>query len=284
MGEVATATGVMTGLALFFAALLAVAYRYLRVEEDPRLELVEEMLPGNNCGACGEPGCAAFAQKLIGQQTEPGNCTVASADSLEEIASVLGVDIGGDEKRIARLRCAGGRSNTLPLADYRGLDSCRAAVVVDGGALGCNWGCLGLADCEKVCTFDAIRMNDEELPVVEPALCTACGDCVEVCPQDLFVLVPESQRLFVQCNSPLVGEDALSRCLVACDACGRCALDAPEGTVEMVNGLPVIHYEEDLKPGPEATWRCPTAAIQWLEDGQFEERDEEEIARRRGYG
>ena len=61
MQQIAIAVAVMTGLGLFFAAVLALAYRFLRVEEDPRLEVVEELLPGNNCGACGEPGCAAFA-------------------------------------------------------------------------------------------------------------------------------------------------------------------------------------------------------------------------------
>ncbi len=61
VGEVATSISVMTGLGLVFASVLALAYRFLRVEEDPRLEVVEELLPGNNCGACGEPGCARFA-------------------------------------------------------------------------------------------------------------------------------------------------------------------------------------------------------------------------------
>lgn len=284
MEEVATGIAVMTGLGLFFAVLLALAHRFLRVEEDPRLELLEELLPGNNCGACGDPGCAAFAGKLVAQNAEPGKCTVASAALLEEIASLLGVDVGGEEKRIARLKCAGGRSDARRLGDYRGLGSCRAAVVVDGGALACSWGCLGLGDCQRACTFDAIWMNDEELPVVEPEPCTACGDCVDVCPRDLFVLVPESHKLFVQCNSPLVGEEALSDCRVACDGCRRCALDAPPGTVEMVGGLPVVHYDRDVRPTPEATWRCPTDAIQWLDGRQFEERDDEEIARRRGYG
>ena len=45
--ELATAVTVMTGMGLFFATVLAIAYRFLRVDEDPRLEIVEEMLPGN---------------------------------------------------------------------------------------------------------------------------------------------------------------------------------------------------------------------------------------------
>jgi RnfABCDGE-type electron transport complex B subunit len=286
MQEVAVAIAIMTGLGLFFAAVLAVAYRFLRVEEDPRLELVEELLPGNNCGACGQPGCAVFAEKLLAEEVAPGKCTVAGGDMLGKIASFLGVGVGAEEKRIARVKCAGGLSNVPRLAEYRGISSCRAATVVDGGGHGCAWGCLGLGDCEKACTFNAITMNEDALPVVEPEPCTACGDCVEVCPQDLFVLVPESQKLFVQCNSPLTGVEALLRCRVACDACGRCAADAPGDSVEMLNGLPLVHYDRELKPTPEATWRCPTGAIQWLEGKQFTEQEEEEkdVLPRRSYG
>jgi Na+-translocating ferredoxin:NAD+ oxidoreductase RNF subunit RnfB len=286
MGEIVTAVAVMTGMGLFFAGLLAIAYRFLRVEEDPRLEVVEELLPGNNCGACGQPGCAAFAAKLLAEELAPGKCTVADGGALEELAGLLGVGVGAEEKRIARVKCAGGQGIVRNLAEYRGISSCRAAAVVDGGGHGCAWGCLGLGDCETACTFDAIHMSEDRLPVVEPEPCTACGDCVDVCPQDLFVLVPESHKLFVQCNSPLVGDDALLRCKVACDACGRCAADAPGDSVEMVNGLPVVHYDRDVQPTPAATWRCPTGAIQWLEGRQFAELEEEEkdVLPRRSYG
>jgi RnfABCDGE-type electron transport complex B subunit len=271
VGPILTAVVVMTGLGVFFASVLAVAYRYLRVEEDPRLEVVEEMLPGNNCGACGQPGCSAFAEQLLAGEITPGKCTVASEAQLEDIAGFLGVDVGGEEKQIARLACAGGASNVSRAADYQGIESCRAAALVDGGGLDCNWGCLGLADCERVCTFDAIVMNENQLPVVDPTECTACNDCVEVCPQDLFSLVPESRKLFVQCKSPLTGEEARDICRVACDACGRCALDAAGGTVEMKGGLPVIHFDRKALPNIEATWRCPTGAIVWLGDKQFTE-------------
>jgi electron transport complex protein RnfB len=271
VGEVATAIVIMTSLGLFFASVLALAYRFLRVEEDPRLEVVEGLLPGNNCGACGQPGCAAFAGKLLAGAVTPGKCTVASATTLEEVAAILGVDVGAEEKRIARLKCAGSMGQMPRVAVYEGLDSCRAAVLVGGGGRACTWGCIGLGDCEAVCSFDAITMSDGALPLVDPELCSACNDCVDICPLDLFVLVPESQRLFVQCNSPLSGEEATNRCKMACDTCGRCALDAPEGTVEIVNGLPVVHYDREVKPTREATWRCPTGAIVWLEGKQFKE-------------
>lgn len=268
MSEVGIAVGIMAGLALLFAAVLAVAYHFLKVEEDPRLERTEELLPGTNCGACGEPGCRGLAEKIVARLAQPGACTVAGADDLERIAAYLGVEVGEQQKRVARLRCAGGEGNVAELATYAGEASCRAAVLVDGGGRACPWGCLGLADCERACTFDAIAMSPEGLPVVDPDLCTACGDCVDVCPLDLFVLDERDHKLFVQCASPLTGTEATSRCAVACDACGRCAADAPADAIEMVDGLPVIHWDRAARPGAEATWRCPTGAIQWLADGR----------------
>ncbi len=264
-----TAVVIMAGLGVGFATILAIADRFLRVEEDPRLEQVESLLPGNNCGACGEPGCAAFAGKLVAGEVAPGKCTVSSADQLVQIANLLGVDVGSQEKRVARLKCAGGEGLVGKLAAYAGISSCRAAVLVDGGGRACTWGCLGLGDCERACTFDAITMNWEGLPQVNVEACTACNDCVEVCPLDLFTLVPLSHHLFVQCNSPLTGEAARARCAVACDGCGRCAADAPPGVIDMVNGLPVIHYDRAEKPTQRSTWRCPTGAIVWLEGEQF---------------
>lgn len=271
MEVVVTAVIIMTGLGVVFATILATADRFLYVEEDPRLEEVEALLPGNNCGACGEPGCAAFAARLVKGELAPGGCTVSGEEALIQIANLLGVDVGGDEKQVARLKCAGGEGLAGELADYAGISSCRAAVLVDGGGRACTWGCLGLADCERVCTFDAIHMNWEGLPQVNVDACTACGDCVDVCPLDLFTLVPLSQQLFVQCNSPLTGEAARLRCAVACDACGRCAADAPPGVIDMVNGLPQIHYDRAEKPTQRSTWRCPTGAIVWLEGEQFAE-------------
>jgi Na+-translocating ferredoxin:NAD+ oxidoreductase RNF subunit RnfB len=272
LGEtVIIAAIIMTGLGVVFATLLATADHFLKVEEDPRLEEVEQLLPGNNCGACGEPGCQAFAAKLVKGEVAPSKCTVSGEEALVEIAGLLGVDVGDQEKRVARLKCAGGEGLVAELAAYQGISSCRGAVLVDGGGRACTWGCLGLGDCEKACTFDAIRMNWEGLPTVDVDACTACGDCVDVCPLDLFTIEPLNHQLFVQCNSPLTGEAARSRCSVACDACGRCAADAPAGAIEIVDGLPVINWDNDKQPTQRATWRCPTGAIVWLEGEQFTE-------------
>jgi electron transport complex protein RnfB len=281
MNEFLTAPAIMTGLGLFFGVILAVAYKLLKVEEDPRIAHTEELLPGTNCGACGEPGCLPFAQKLVAGEVQPSGCTVASSDEIDEIADYLGVEAGEAEKRVARLRCAGGKAQAFQIAEYDGFESCRAAAVVSGGGKGCSWGCLGLADCKVSCDFDAIQMNDNGLPVVDIGKCTACGDCVEACPKDLFELLPLSQKLYVQCNTPLAGESVSVLCSVGCDGCAKCVAAAPAGLMEMVNELPVIHYESGLPVTPEPASRCPTSAIQWLEGAQFNEEESQTENRQR---
>jgi Na+-translocating ferredoxin:NAD+ oxidoreductase subunit B len=263
------AAAVMGGLALLFGIALAVAYRFLKVDEDPRIDQVEGMLPGSNCGACGSPGCRAFAELVVARQKAPGACTVSSPGGIESIAEFLGVDAGGEQKRVARLHCAGGRSRARQMAQYQGFSNCRAAHGVGGGGKSCVWGCLGLADCEVACTFDAIAMNADGLPVVDVDKCTACGDCVSACPRKLFELHALAEPLLVQCKVPLAGDQARALCDVACDACGRCAQDGAPGLIRMENNLPVIDYPNGGPPSPKAVLRCPTGAIQWLEGAQF---------------
>ena len=78
MSNLLTAPAIMTGIGLFFGSILAVAQRFLKVEEDPRIETTNELLPGTNCGACGQPGCLAFAEKLVAGEIAPGKCTVST--------------------------------------------------------------------------------------------------------------------------------------------------------------------------------------------------------------
>jgi len=273
MNSVLVAPSIMVGLGLFFGAILAVAQRFLRVEEDPRIEGTNEMLPGNNCGACGEPGCLPFAEKLVDGTVDVISCTVASADDIEAIAEYLQVDAGEQEKLVARLRCGGGGLQAHQVAEYQGFESCRAAAVVSGGGKGCAWGCLGLADCEIACTFDAIHMNANGLPQVDMQKCMACPDCVDACPKDLFELRPLSQKLYVQCNIPLSGETATRLCSAACDACEKCVADAAPGLIHMENELPVIDYSAGGPATPEATFRCQTDSIKWLEGEQFQDQE-----------
>lgn len=61
-------TGVIFGL------LLGIADKYLKVEQDKRLETLISLLPGFNCGACGNPGCAGHATTILAGTGKIRNC------------------------------------------------------------------------------------------------------------------------------------------------------------------------------------------------------------------
>jgi RnfABCDGE-type electron transport complex B subunit len=258
----------MSSLGAVLSVILVVANKRLYVFEDPRIDQVDSSLPGANCGACGLPGCRAFAEAVVEGTITPGKCTVATEENREIIADLLGVDVGEEEKRVARLACAGGTNVARQRARYEGISNCRAANLVAGGGKGCAWACLGLEDCLEVCDFDAITMNEFSLPVVDEDLCTACGDCVEICPKALFSLHPVSHRLWVQCKNEVFGDEAEAECEVACTACAKCVLDAPEGVIEMKDNLAVIDYGKNHQTSEAIIKRCPTGAIVWLSSSQ----------------
>jgi RnfABCDGE-type electron transport complex B subunit len=251
-------------LTFLIATVLLFAHSKLRVDEDPRIEAVYELLPHTNCGACGLPGCRPFAEALVRGDVEPAQCTVSTDQEKDVIAGLLGVDVGVQEQVVARLACAGGSNVARMHARYEGVNSCRAAALVAGGGKGCAWGCLGLGDCGEVCDFDAIQMDVHNLPVVDEDACTACGDCVDACPKDLFSLHPVSHRLWVACKNLEHGDAILEDCEVGCTACGKCAMDASGGAIAMVDNLAVVDYSR-MHAQRAAIERCPTGAIIWFD-------------------
>ena len=108
-------------------------------------------------------------------------------------------------------------------------------------------------------------MNPFSLPVVNEDKCTACGDCVEACPKDLFSLQPVSHRLWVACKNLDAGDEILEECQVACTACARCAMDAPGDLIIMKNNLPVVNYSLNHNTQVPIQ-RCPTGAIVWIDE------------------
>lgn len=282
LSSLLVAVAFMAVLGLMLAGVLAAASARLYVFEDPRIEQVEDLLPSANCGSCGTPGCRAFAEKLVKGEAEPGLCTVNSKEHNLLIANFLGVELGGQEKRVARLACAGGTNVATRHANYVGLESCRAAALVAGGGKGCAWGCLHLGDCAAVCDFEALAMDTNGLPVVDVDKCTACGDCVDICPHDLFSLHPVSHRLWVACRNLERGDEAEADCAVACTACGRCAADAPEGLITIDGNLAVVDYSRNALASTLAVERCPTGAIVWLDEdtGRHKGREAVKIVRK----
>lgn len=258
---IVVATISMGAVGAILATGLAVASVAFKTETDPRAEQLLEVLPGANCGACGYPGCAGLAGALVKGAAPAGACVVGGAKVAALVAEILGVEaVELPERRVARLLCQGGRGEAVERAAYQGLADCRAAGLVQGGPKACSYGCLSFGNCVAACSFDAMRLGADGLPVIEEEKCTACGKCVTACPRNLLAILPQSAPTFVACSSRARGQEVRPACKVGCIACGICAKACPVHCITVEGNLARIDAGTCTNCGICVS-KCPTKAI-----------------------
>ena len=104
-------------------------------------------------------------------------------------------------------------------------------------------------------------MDEDGLPRVDEAKCTACGQCVEACPRDIIELHPLDQNILVFCRSLDRGPLARKVCKNACIACGICVRACPEAIVLEDNLAKITDYKKIPEDKIPAIEKCPTKAI-----------------------
>lgn len=257
----------MAGLAVFFAALLAFADKKLRVEEDPRVAEVYEFLPHVNCGACGYTSCQAFAEHIIKEGEEPLKCRVLGEESKNGLLAYLGKGSKETFPRIPLIRCAAEDSNKKPLAEYKGVGTCRSAQLVFGGGMECSYGCMGFGDCARACPFGALVM-EKGLPRLIQEKCTGCAKCAAVCPRNIIIMQDkEHQKLYyVACSTHDGALRVRKICGVGCIACGICEKVSPEGFFKVADNLSAPDFSKQGKQQEvdAVAAKCPTKVIKTI--------------------
>jgi len=256
------AIGVAAAIILYFVA------QKFKVYEDPRIDQVEEALPGANCGGCGFPGCRGLAEAMVKADTlEDLSCPVGGADTMATVAKILGQEVKVQEPKVAVVRCNGTCANRPKTNQYDGAATCSIAASLYSGETGCQYGCLGLGECVDACNFDAMHMDPETgLPVIDQDKCVACGACVQACPNSIIELRkkgPKNRRVFVSCVNKDKGGVARKACTAACIGCGKCAKECPFGAITIENNLAYIDYNK-CKLCRKCVVVCPTNAIHEL--------------------
>lgn len=90
MNLVLISAGLLGVVALLAAVLLYYISKAFQVEEDPRIDLVQAVLPGANCGGCGFAGCRAFAEACVKADTRNGlSCPVGGDPTMDEVEKIL---------------------------------------------------------------------------------------------------------------------------------------------------------------------------------------------------
>lgn len=263
MNEILISVMSMVGLGVFFALVLSVADRTMSVKEDKRIADIEGILPGVNCGVCGYSGCHSFAVALSEGDVSTTGCLPGGEETAAKIAVLLGTEKKAVVRSVAVVHCNADFDQRKRYANYKGIETCKAADKVLSGGIACGYGCLGYGDCKTACPFGAITMANG-LPIVDSTKCTSCGKCVHACARELFTIEKfiESEIVVVACRSKASCGAVRRVCGVGCIGCKVC--EKLTGDVFKVrDNLAEVHYDKADKDTDwnKAIEKCPTKVI-----------------------
>ncbi len=159
------AVAALTLMALVFGGILGYAAKRFKVDGNPIVEQINELLPQTQCGQCGHPGCKPYAE-AIANQTDPINrCPPGGETTIKALADLLDVE-------------------ALPLDAEAGVDSVRKIAYIREDE------CIGCTKCIQACPVDAILGAAKQMHTVIIPECTGCDLCVEPCPVDCIDMLP----------------------------------------------------------------------------------------------
>lgn len=152
-------------LALLFGAILGFAAVRFKVEGDPLVAQVDEILPQTQCGQCGYPGCRPYAQAIV-QGDAINKCPPGGQTTINQLADLLGVEAPS-------LDAEHGEESEVKKVAFIREDEC-----------------IGCTKCLQACPVDAILGAAKQMHTVIADECTGCDLCVEPCPVDCIDMLP----------------------------------------------------------------------------------------------
>lgn len=155
-------------LALVFGLILGYASIRFKVEGDPLVEQIDEILPQTQCGQCGYPGCKPYAE-AIANGDEINKCPPGGESTIKKLSELMGVE-------------------AKPLDEAHGAeaDIKKVAFIREDECIGCT-------KCIQACPVDAILGAAKQMHTVIVDECTGCDLCVDPCPVDCIDMVPITQ-------------------------------------------------------------------------------------------
>lgn len=157
-------------LAAVFGAVLGFAAVKFKVEGDPLVEQIDELLPQTQCGQCGYPGCRPYAQAIVDGDAI-NKCPPGGQTTINALANLLDVDAPSlDEEH--------GEESAVKKVAYIREDEC-----------------IGCTKCIQACPVDAILGAAKQMHTVISSECTGCDLCVEPCPVDCIDMLPVADEL-----------------------------------------------------------------------------------------
>ena len=247
-------------IGLFFGAVLAFASIIFKVEKDERIDKIAEILPGANCGGCGFAGCSAFAQAIVEDGAPITSCNLMTAEKAQQIADILGIEAAEVVRKFAVVHCNGSCDKCSDKCEIYGIDDCITAASLGTGPKACEYGCMGLGSCVKVCSENAITIENG-IAVIDKEKCIGCGKCANTCPKNLIEMIPQKRTAAIKCASKDKGVIVKAYCDAGCIGCKICEKKCPKEGITVIDNLAVINYEKCVGCGICAK-ECPKNVIE----------------------
>lgn len=256
---------VLTIIGLVSAVLLYFLLQKFKVEEDPRIDQVQEVLPGANCGGCGSAGCRNFAERCVKADSLEGlNCPVGGAETMKKVGGILGLAAAESTPMVAVVKCQTVCNERPVTSKYDGALNCHISHTLFTGESTCPYSCLGYGDCVNACKFGALSISPETGSiVVDPDKCTGCGSCVKACPKHIMELRkkwPKNRQIYVKCTNEDKGGIARKDCATACIGCSKCVKECQFEAITVTNNLAHIDTMK-CRLCRKCVAVCPTGAI-----------------------
>ena len=150
-------------LALIFGVILGFAAVKFKVESDPIVDQIDEILPQTQCGQCGYPGCRPYAE-AIANGDDINKCPPGGEATIKQLADLMGVE-------------------AKPLDSAHGEEDVKKVAVIREDE------CIGCTKCIQACPVDASLGAAKQMHTVIEHECTGCDLCVEPCPVDCIDMV-----------------------------------------------------------------------------------------------
>ncbi|GGB51406.1 electron transport complex subunit B [Oceanisphaera marina] len=165
MSNMLIAIAVLALLALVFGVILGFAAVKFRVESDPIVEQLDELLPQTQCGQCGYPGCKPYAE-AVANGDDVNKCVPGGDATMRKIADLMGVE-------------------PQPMGEAAAAPEKKVAFIHEDMCIGCT-------KCIQACPVDAIVGATKAMHTVISDECTGCDLCVDPCPTDCIEMIPLS--------------------------------------------------------------------------------------------
>lgn len=206
--SIAIAAGIMGALGVVCAVCLGVAGKLLAIAGDPRVDALEELFGGTNCGACGFTSCRAAAEAVVSGEASADICELGGAETAAAAAEIVGEDAAA----------------VVPVAVRDAVPS-HAAVVSPDGSNGDESVTGDAATPVSLVPEEGdekprrkkrelpppVPLNPGEIPVIDEVACIACGLCVRACTDGAIVGEPKTIPTIHLDNCTLCGA-----CVVSC--------------------------------------------------------------------